>query len=292
MYGVAGGEEVDVAVDFLAPAKPGRYASYWRLASPSGKKFGQHIWVLIEVTNLLLFASVHASYIHLLFISVLNGVQVEEPIQMSVNKLPAINLNLPPAAKSTALKPLIDTNSVPRDPLSQHPPNIYNEIISHYHDSESEPDSPTAPNFQHINYGETSEPFQKPIILKESEPASSTLSSIPAAVKHVQIPTTDHHASASGPALKSMASSVSAPETIPLPNSAPIVAAPARLPAHTPTTSIPTSALPDETINKEEKLLREMAELGFGQVDLNREMLRRNHYDLEESVRELCSLND
>jgi hypothetical protein len=107
MHGVAVGEAVDVAVDFLAPVKPGRYASYWSLASPSGKKFGQRIWVLIEVTNLLLFASVHVSYIHLLIISVLNGVQVE-PIQISVNKLPAINLNLPPAAKSTELKPLID----------------------------------------------------------------------------------------------------------------------------------------------------------------------------------------
>jgi hypothetical protein len=61
MYGIAGGEEVDVAVDFLAPAKPGRYASYWRLASPSGKKFGQRIWVLIQVTILLPFAPVLAS---------------------------------------------------------------------------------------------------------------------------------------------------------------------------------------------------------------------------------------
>jgi next-to-BRCA1 protein 1 len=278
MYGIAGGEEVDVAVDFLAPAKPGRYASYWRLASPSGKKFGQRIWVLI---------------------------QVEEPIQTSGNKLPAaIDLNLPPAPNRTALKPFIDTNSLPKDPFFKYPLSIYNEILPHYQDSvihlesELEPDSLTAPKFQFPNDGETSACFQKSIMLKESEPASSILPSISAAVKQVQIPTTDHTTS-SGLALTSMAAAVPAPETIPLPKSvsfavpvsAPIVDAPASFPGHAPT-NVPTSALPGETINQKEKLLRELVELGFGQVELNREMLRRNNYDLEESVRELCSLDD
>lgn len=50
--GVNPGEETDVTVDFLAPAKPGRYRSYWRLALPSGQKFGQRIWVHIEVVTL------------------------------------------------------------------------------------------------------------------------------------------------------------------------------------------------------------------------------------------------
>ena len=45
-------EETDVTVDFLAPAKPGRYISYWRLALPSGVKFGQQIWVHIQVVTL------------------------------------------------------------------------------------------------------------------------------------------------------------------------------------------------------------------------------------------------
>uniref|UniRef100_A0A8R7UUR1 Protein NBR1-like protein n=1 Tax=Triticum urartu TaxID=4572 RepID=A0A8R7UUR1_TRIUA len=42
-------QEMDVAVDFVAPARPGRYISYWRLASPSGQKFGQRVWVHIQV---------------------------------------------------------------------------------------------------------------------------------------------------------------------------------------------------------------------------------------------------
>jgi next to BRCA1 gene 1 protein len=231
-------------------------------------------------------------------------VQVEEP-QTSGNKLPAaLDLNLPPAANRTALKPFIDTNSLPKDPFFQYPLNIYNEIFPHYQDSvihlesELEPDSLTAPNFQFPNDGETSACFQKPIMLKESEPASSTLPSASDAVKQVQIPTTDHTTS-SGLALTSMAAAMPAPETIPLPKSvsfavpvsAPIVDAPASFPGHA-ATNVPTSALPDGTINqKEEKLLRELVELGFGHVELNKEMLRRNNYDLEESVREICSLD-
>ena len=41
--------EIDVCVDFVSPAKPGRYISYWRLTSPDLQKFGQQVWVLIEV---------------------------------------------------------------------------------------------------------------------------------------------------------------------------------------------------------------------------------------------------
>ncbi|RLM74803.1 hypothetical protein C2845_PM15G11790 [Panicum miliaceum] len=68
-------EETDVTVDFLAPAKPGRYISYWRLALPSGVKFGQQIWVHI---------------------------QVEQPIQTSGDKqAAAMNLNQFHEANST-----------------------------------------------------------------------------------------------------------------------------------------------------------------------------------------------
>lgn len=42
-------EEIDAAVDFVAPMQPGRYVSYWRLMAPSGQKFGQRVWVLIQV---------------------------------------------------------------------------------------------------------------------------------------------------------------------------------------------------------------------------------------------------
>ncbi|MCD7451642.1 hypothetical protein HAX54_012904 [Datura stramonium] len=47
--GLAVDHELDVAVDFTAPQLPGRYISYWRMALPSGQKFGQRVWVLIQV---------------------------------------------------------------------------------------------------------------------------------------------------------------------------------------------------------------------------------------------------
>uniref|UniRef100_A0A0D6QZQ1 ZZ-type domain-containing protein n=1 Tax=Araucaria cunninghamii TaxID=56994 RepID=A0A0D6QZQ1_ARACU len=42
-------QEIDAAVDLVAPIQPGRYVSYWRLMAPSGQKFGQRVWVLIQV---------------------------------------------------------------------------------------------------------------------------------------------------------------------------------------------------------------------------------------------------
>ena len=43
--------EVDVEVDMLAPAQPGRYISHWRLLAPGGPKFGHRFWALINVTG-------------------------------------------------------------------------------------------------------------------------------------------------------------------------------------------------------------------------------------------------
>ena len=42
-------EELDAIVYFITPIQPGRYVSYWHLMSPSGQKFGQRVWVLIQV---------------------------------------------------------------------------------------------------------------------------------------------------------------------------------------------------------------------------------------------------
>ena len=52
--GVPVEKELDVAVDFTAPQSPGRYISYWRMATATGQKFGQRVWVLIQVDFLLL----------------------------------------------------------------------------------------------------------------------------------------------------------------------------------------------------------------------------------------------
>ncbi len=50
--GVNPGDEVDVAVEMVAPAELGRYMGYWRLAGPFGRRrFGQRIWVHVHVVD-------------------------------------------------------------------------------------------------------------------------------------------------------------------------------------------------------------------------------------------------
>eukprot|EP00320_Phaeocystis_rex_P019060 CAMPEP_0119055834 /NCGR_PEP_ID=MMETSP1178-20130426/469_1 /TAXON_ID=33656 /ORGANISM="unid sp, Strain CCMP2000" /LENGTH=658 /DNA_ID=CAMNT_0007036479 /DNA_START=67 /DNA_END=2043 /DNA_ORIENTATION=+ len=46
------GEEVDVAVDLVAPQEHGRYVGYWRLTGPMGRrKWGQRVWAHIHVVD-------------------------------------------------------------------------------------------------------------------------------------------------------------------------------------------------------------------------------------------------
>merc|ERR1719267_132268 len=46
------GEEVDVAVEMVAPRELGRYLGYWRLVGPMGRrKFGQRVWCHVQVVD-------------------------------------------------------------------------------------------------------------------------------------------------------------------------------------------------------------------------------------------------
>lgn len=80
--GVKVGNEIDIAVDFTAPELPGRYISYWRMAEPSGHKFGQRVWVLIQV-NATLSDSTYES-------------------------TPSLNLNLPPESTGIMASPVVN----------------------------------------------------------------------------------------------------------------------------------------------------------------------------------------
>lgn len=66
---------------------------------------------------------------------------------------------------------------------------------------------------------------------------------------------------------------------------------PPPMPSAAPVTSAQQSDadLPGKKL-VEEKLLRELEEMGFKQVDLNKEILRMNEYDLEQSVDDLCGV--
>ncbi|CAN6276023.1 unnamed protein product [Urochloa humidicola] len=244
-------EETDVIVDFLAPAKSGRYLSYWRLALPSGLTFGQQIWVHIEV---------------------------EQPIQTSGNKQTAATIiNQIPEANSTS--PFtFNVNSAPAEhfrgwPTSSGP----NRLAS-----------------------ETMEP-------EESEPAPSDMSSAPAAVEPVKIPVTSVTASSASAeaALASMPAAVPAPEAILLPNPVPApapgpasapasAAAPVSMPVVAVAPPVLAAPLPEEAVNHllEEKMMSDLEVLGFMKADLNKQILRQNNYDLEQSVVDLCGFNE
>ncbi|KAF5185008.1 Nbr1-like protein [Thalictrum thalictroides] len=43
------GMDLNIAIDFTAPEKPGRYASIWRMALPSGETFGELLCIFIQV---------------------------------------------------------------------------------------------------------------------------------------------------------------------------------------------------------------------------------------------------
>ncbi|VAH48775.1 unnamed protein product [Triticum turgidum subsp. durum] len=281
--------EIDVCVDFVSPAKPGRYISYWRLTSPDLQKFGQQVWVLIEVFTppslapLLVEEPVQAGDNQTAAID-LNLPAVQQPVQISGNKgTAAVNFLSLPAEGSTATWTSdsasdSDDDGIPlRDVLAtlrRKGPKAVGSVV---------PSAPAA-----------DEPVQVPIAYTQ---AADELVQVPiayhqAADEPVQVPIAYHQAS-SAEAL-GMPAGVAAPEAAPLPEPISVpepLPAPTLVNSHVAPASIP---LPDETINNnmEDKLLRELADMGFRQVDLNKEVLRQNEYDLQKSVDDLCGFHE
>jgi len=46
---ISPGEDVDISVEMVAPAHPGKYVGYYRMATSEGSRFGHRIWVEITV---------------------------------------------------------------------------------------------------------------------------------------------------------------------------------------------------------------------------------------------------
>ncbi|KAL6634673.1 hypothetical protein ACP70R_027344 [Stipagrostis hirtigluma subsp. patula] len=238
-------KEIDVAVDFVAPARPGRYISYWRLASSSGQKFGQRVWVHI---------------------------QVEDPsFANDNNRNASINLNLPPESHSTNTTNLIDVNTEP---------------VKHTEEC----------NLYPLDFG-----------LKESQPAPFIVPPVSAAAPiepTVDVPSSSATAAAFAPSVN-----VPTPELVmPAVQPVNVPTMPTAVPVNTMSTAVPVNvsasasapapvdaAAPepfDIDGDTEEKLLRELEEMGFRQIDLNKEILRQNKYNLEQSVDDLCGVNE
>jgi len=209
-------------------------------------------------------------------------VQVEQPIQTSGNKqAAAMNLNQFPEGATPFT---FDVNSAPVETLRGWPRSCTR--------------GPIQPLFGWPKSSCTlARETMKP---KESEPTPNDMSSAPAAVEPFQILIAKAPASSAKAASDSMPACVPAPEAIPVPNSVPTpdplsasAPAPAPVSTHVSEAVPPTVPLPEEIVNHlEEKMMSELEVLGFLQADLNKQVLRQNNYDLEQSVVDLCGFNE
>ncbi|KAM7483155.1 hypothetical protein LguiB_007738 [Lonicera macranthoides] len=195
-------KEVDIAVNFSAPELPGRYISYWRMVSPSGQKFGQRVWVLIQV-----YAS-------------LKNTWGESPR--------GINLNLPPINSGITGLQHINLN----EPYNS---DRVTELVQPIADMHSNKDL-------ELNF-----PINDTLLVGEASREASSL---------IPCPIIDNSDLARSTAIdgKSADGEVNGNN------------------------------------NVEQSHLRELEEMGFKQVDLNKEILRMNEYNLEQSVEDLCDV--
>ena len=207
---------------------------------------------------------------------------MEQPIQTSGDKqAAAMNLNQFPEAKCA--RPFtFDVNSAPVETLRGWPRSCTR--------------GPIQPLFGWPKSSCTlARETMKP---KESEPTPNDMSSAPAAVEPFQILIAKAPASSAEAASDSMPACVPAPEAIPLPNSVPTpdpvsASAPAPVSIHVSEAAPATVPSPEEIVNHlEEKMMSELEVLGFLQADLNKQVLRQNNYDLEQSVVDLCGFNE
>ncbi|XP_044486126.1 protein NBR1 homolog [Mangifera indica] len=217
--------ELDISVDFTAPKLPGHYISYWRVTSPSGLKFGQRVWVLIQVDGSLKEG---------------HGVSFQ-----------GLNLNLPPESNCPKSLEIIDMNVDPIvDGSLQGPCNSYPVIEPVKPVVEKKPKEENSP----INDGS--------LVGNGGSASAQPLPRPPSSVLYPIIDLTDVDLAEASHSSTSL-------------------------------TTLPISS--EEISDKyavEQTLLKELEEMGFKQVDLNKEILRKNEYDLEQSVDDLCGISE
>ncbi|XP_043723255.1 protein JOKA2-like [Telopea speciosissima] len=215
--GIPVDKELDVAVDFRAPQLPNGYVSYWRMASPSGQKFGQQVWVLIKVDASSQEGSIASSF---------HG----------------LNLNLPPECSGAKGTEIIDVNVEPADSSS-------------------------------LGTGRST---------VEMELVRPVLDKHPSKDQALEFPVNDSLLVGSwvfGPVNPGIPASVSYP----------IIDISEGLSEPFSLMDMETSAGESEA-EVEKTLLKELEEMGFKQIDFNKEILRMNEYNMEQSVDYLCGV--
>ncbi|KAI7754795.1 hypothetical protein M8C21_018794 [Ambrosia artemisiifolia] len=247
-------KELDIAVDFTAPELPGRYVSYWRMASPSGQKFGQRVWVLIQV-------------------------------DASMKDLgeTSINLNLPPVTRNPevvnqdlAMDNILSGNNIIKVTDSGNTsagfPSMDVEMNFPINDSliiDNGGVSSTMPTLSALPTAASSSVYN-------TAQVASALASLPA-----------------GPAFSSsgLYPTVGLDTMVDFSVTPPGVVSGA--PSSPPTAAVvePSGSASQEVSEQQEQaLIKELEVMGFKQLDLNTEVLRMNNYDLEKSIDDLCGV--
>ncbi|KAH9621004.1 hypothetical protein KSS87_005391 [Heliosperma pusillum] len=217
--GVDVGLELDIAVDFIAPDLPGRYISYWRMAESSGHKFGQRVWVQI---------------------------QVDSSVDLTLESSPMLNLNLPPDSNEAIFPEVVDVKTEP-------------EFIVEVGESSANRPIPEQNNIEtlSLNFPTNGDLLIDGDVVYPSAPTADGPVSPPVGPLSFSYPEVDFQSY--------NVNDASAPS--------------------------PSVTL-DEENKAEEKLLKELSQMGFKQVDLNKEVLRMNEYDLDRSVDDLCDVSE
>ncbi|CAN6987277.1 hypothetical protein IGI04_001441 [Brassica rapa subsp. trilocularis] len=226
--GVPINSELDVKVEFVAPESPGRYISYWRMASSNGAKFGQRVWVLIHVD-----ASLKGSV---------------------VNEFHGLNLNASPEENFAREFSGINVNHVPAQPGS---PSVNPGIVK---GADVEPEASSGSNIpmkDDLVVGEVEPVVPNTVVPNTLTPSSSSSSFN--IIEFPNMPTT----------VEALGGGSSSAKNIPVPLQEDI-----------------------EKNDVEITMLKELEEMGFKEIDLNKEILRDNEYNLEQSVDALCGVNE
>ncbi|KAL2935919.1 Protein NBR1-like protein [Bienertia sinuspersici] len=221
------GEEIDIAVDFVAPELPGQYVSYWRMAEPSGHKFGQRVWV---------------------------SIQVDASVDLTNESSPKLNLNLHP----------------------ETPEALGSQSLDDFEPARND----EAGNSGFPSIVEQTEDLNPPINGLHTASIMSNLNHT--ATLASTSPTCADNGAAS------QASLLSNPDVTDDANH--------ELPSAPPANSHPIDKNNlDQNQGKtdvEETLLKELEDMGFNQIDVNKKVLRGNNYDLEKSVDDLCGVSE
>ncbi|KAL0921410.1 hypothetical protein M5K25_008476 [Dendrobium thyrsiflorum] len=293
-------EELDVAVDLVAPSVLGRYISYWQMLSPSGQKFGEEVWVIIQVDDQPSAASSSAAAPTFLNLNLPPEISHQSD-EMIVHAEP---LDCMPAVsdESKLLEELLKPLDADMLNSAQQDGNSYLQPSSDSLDS-SFMVSPAAL----IEVPISSSPLSYPAIDVQESPPLVMNPADPDRLNSIQHDVTAAPPQPSSDTLASVFI-VSSPSLIDVPTSSSPVSYPAiNVEEPLPPVSYPlidiyssnppdTNQLPSDVLTEEntveQTLLRELEEMGFKQIDLNKEILRQNHYDLEQAVGDLCGFDE